>query len=177
MYKIVEKEKKVKKVTPHYLVTFNYMIGDGDADTKEESEFYEDEFDEVIQKSVHVLEEFSKIDFRKYSKYFSNYLDLEHLNIILENKLMSEEERDILSVIILSQGNGEYEDLDAIWGEDDIPPTLTREVFEKYKKYSQIWCDFNLRDEGDLGYYSLEGIEVVYVDEKGVKHEVSWDGE
>lgn len=174
MYKIVEKEKKVKKVTPHYLVTFNYMIGDGDAYTKEESEFYEDEFDEVIQKSVHVLEEFSKINFRKYSKYFSNYLDLEHLNIILENKLMSEEERDILSVIILSQGNGDYDGLDAYWG-DDIPSTLTREVFEKYKKYVHIWDDFRLKEEGDLGYYSLEAVEVVYVDENGVKHEVNWE--
>lgn len=175
MYKIVEKEKKVKKVTPYYLVTFNYMIGDGDADTNVKSEFDEDEFDEVIQKSVHVLEEFSRVDFRKYGRYFSNNLDLEHLKIILENKLMSEEERDILSVIILSQGNGEYEDLDALWGEDDIPPTLTREVFEKYKKYAQIWDDFNLREEGDLGYYSLEGVEVKYIDEKGVKHEVNWE--
>lgn len=175
MYKIVEKEKKVKKVkkvTPYYLVTFSYMIGDGDADTNEESEFYEDEFDEVIQNAVHVLEEFSKIDMRKYSKYFSNYLDLEHLKIILENKLMSEEERNILSMIILSRGNGEYEDLDAIWSEDDIPSTMTREVFEKY---NNLWDDFNLIEEGDLGYYSLQGVNVEYVDENGVKHEVDWE--
>ena len=146
MYKIVEKEKKVKKVTPHYLVTFSYMIGDGDADTDKKSEFYEDEFDEVIQKSVHVLEEFSKIDFGKYSKYSSNYLDLEHLKIILENKLMSEEERDILSVIILSRGSDNYNSLDAFWG-DDVPSSMTKEVFEKYKKYTEVWYDFNLMDE------------------------------
>lgn len=177
MYKVVEKEKrvkKVKKVTPHYLVTFSYIIGDGDAYTNEESKFHEDNFDEVIQKSVHVLEEFSRIDFRKYSRYFSNNLGLEHLKIILENKLMSEEERDILSVIILDRdGDDDYDGLDAYWG-DDIPSTLTREVFEKYKKYVHIWDDFRLKEEGDLGYYSLETVEVVYIDENGVKHEVNW---
>ena len=174
MYKVVEK-KKAKKVTPHYSVTFSYMIGDGDADTDKESTFYEDEFDEVIQKSIHVLEEFSKVNFRKYSKYFTCHLDLEHLKIILENELMSEEERNILSVIILDRdGDDDYDGLYAYWSEDDIPSTLTREVFEKYKKYAQAWDDFHLMEEGDLGYYSLQGVEVAYVDENGTKHEVNW---
>jgi len=41
MYKVVEKEKKVKKVTPHYSVTFSYMVGDGDGDEDVKSVFYE----------------------------------------------------------------------------------------------------------------------------------------
>lgn len=174
MYKVVEK-KRAKKVIPHYLVTFNYMIGDGDEFVNEESTFYEDEFDEVIQKSIHVLEEFLKTDIRKYSRYYSHRLCLDHLEVILKNDLMSEEERDILSVIILDRdGDDDYDGLDAYWG-DDIPSTLTREVFEKYKKYVHIWDDFRLKEEGDLGYYSLEAVEVVYVDENGVKHEVNWE--
>ena len=174
MYKVVEK-KKAKKVTPHYSVTFSYMIGDGDAYTDKKSEFYENEFDEVIQKSIHVLKEFSMIDLRKYGLSYFCHLDLDHLKVILENELMSEEERNILSVIFLSrEGDDNYDDLIAYWS-DYIPSTLTREVFEKeYKKYTQVWDDFNLMEEGDLGYYSLQGVEVVYVDENGTKHEVNW---
>lgn len=174
MYKVVEK-KKVKKVTPHYSVTFSYMIGDGDGNKDMKSVFYEDKFDEIIQKAVHVLEKFSNIDLRKYDKGYFNYLSLEHLEVIVKNELMSEEERNILSVIILSrEGDDNYDDLIAYWS-DYIPSTLTREVFEKeYKKYTQVWDDFNLMEEGDLGYYSLQGVEVVYVDENGTKHEVNW---
>lgn len=170
MYKIVEKEKKVRKVIPHYSVTFSYMIGDGDADTDKESTFYEDEFDEVIQNAIHVLEEFLNTDIRKYSRYYSHLLCLDQLEVILKNELMSEEERNILSAIILGREGDDYDDLDEYW--DHVPSTLTREVFEKY---AHIWEDLYLMEEGDLGYYSLQGIEVVYVDENGVKHEVGWE--
>jgi len=170
MYKVVEKEKKV---IPHYLVTLSYMIGDADEFIEKESTFYEDEFDEVIQKSIHVLDEFSKIDIGRYSNYYSRRLCLDHLEIILKNDLMSEEDRDILSMIILSRGD-DYDDLDAYWG-DDLPSTLTKEVFEKYKKYTQTWDDLELCEENDLGYYSLQDVNVEYVDENGVKHEVNWE--
>lgn len=176
MYKVVDKKKAAKKVIPHYSVTFSYMIGDGDADTDKESTFYEDEFDEVIQNAIHVLEEFLNTDIRKYSRYYSHLLCHDQLEVILKNELMSEEERNILSVIILSrEGDDNYDDLVEYWS-DYIPSTLTREVFEKkYKKYTHIWEDLYLMEEGDLGYYSLQGIEVVYVDENGVKHEVEWE--
>ena len=75
---------------------------------------------------------------------------------------------------VVPDGDDDYDGLDAYWG-DDIPSTLTREVFEKYKKYVHIWDDFRLKEEGDLGYYSLEAVEVVYVDENGIKHEVNWE--
>lgn len=172
MYKVVEK-KRANKVIPHYLVTLSYMIGDADEFIDKESTFYDDEFDEVIQNAVHVLGEFSKIDMRKYSSYYSHRLCFSHLEVILKNDLMSEEERNILSMIILSRGD-DYDDLDAYWG-DDIPSTLTREVFEKYKKYAQVWDDLELCEESDLGYYFLQGVNVEYVDENGVKHEVNWE--
>lgn len=172
MYKVVEKKKRVKKVTPHYSVTFSYMIGDGDGDKDVKSVFYEDKFDEVIQKAVHVLEEFSNIDLREYGRDCFNCLSLENLEVILKNELMSEEERNILSAIILGREGDDYDDLDTYWG-DYIPfTTLTREVFEKY---NNLWDNFNLREEGDLGYYFLQGVNVEYVDENGVKHEVIWE--
>lgn len=172
MYKVVEKEKRVKKVTPHYSVTFSYMIGDGDGNKEKKSTFHEDEFDEVIQKAVHVLEEFSNIDLRKYGSGYFNCLCHENLEVILKNDLMSEEERNILSAIILGRERDGYDDLDAYWG-DYTPyiPSLTREVFEKY---NNLWEDLNLLEEGDLGYYFLQSVNVEYVDENGVKHEVSW---
>lgn len=172
MYKVVEK-KRANKVIPHYLVTLSYMVGDGDEFVDKESTFYEDEFEEVIQKAIRVLEEFLNTDLRKHSRYYSHRLCLDYLEVILKNDLMSEEDRDILSMIILSRGD-DYDDLDAFWG-DDIPSTLTREVFEKYKKYAHIWDDLNLLEESDLGYYFLQGVNVEYVDENGVKHEVSWE--
>lgn len=174
MYKVAI-EKEVKKITPYYLVTLNYMINDADEYIDKRSEFYENEFDEVIQRSIRVLDKFSKVDLRRYSNYYTHRLCFSHLEVILENKLMSEEERDILSVIILSRGD-EYDDLIAYWG-NDVPSTLTREVFEKYRKYTQVWDDLQLIDEGDLGYYHLESIEVKYVDENGVRHKVNWEGE
>lgn len=169
MYKVVEKEKKVKKVTPHYSVTFSYMIGDGDGNKEMNSTFHEDEFDEVIQKAIHVLEEFSNIDLKKYGRHFS-CLCPEYLEIILKNGLMSEEERNILSAIIIGREGDDYDDLDTCWG-DCKPSTLTREVFEKY---NNLWDDLNLLEDGDLGYYFLQGVNVEYVDENGVKHEVNW---
>lgn len=172
MYKVVEKEKRVKKVTPRYSVTFSYMIGDGNGNEDVKSVFYEDKFDEVIQKAVHVLEEFSNIDLRKYGRGYFNCLCLENLEVILKNELMSEEERNILSAIILGREGDDYDDLDTYWG-DYIPfTTLTREVFEKY---NNLWDNFNLREEGDLGYYLLQSVNIEYVDENGIKHEVSWE--
>lgn len=172
MYKIVEKEKKV---IPHYLVTFSYMINDADEYVDKESSFYEDEFDEAIQKAVRVLDEFSKIDIRRYSDYYTHRLCLGHLKIVLENELMSEEEQNILSAIILGRGDDNYDNLVAYWG-DEVPSTMTKEVFEKYKKYAALdWIDLGLEEESDLGYYHLQSVKVEYVDENSAKHKVNWE--
>ena len=141
MIKIKEKKNK-KKVTPHYKLVFNYMIGDADGDTTEEVDNILLD-DPNIEKLVTCLRKLKplkgtwgvQLDFNDLAKHF-------------EEKQINKEEYEFLRKLLFTDED------DFIDDEDEF----------------SIFTDA-VRSETEYSFLVFQGVDLYYIDENGTKHE------
>ena len=158
MYKVAKEASE-----PYYLVTLGYDYGEDYA--TEVIKIKKEEFNENVQKALHVLDKFTAID----NIYILTKEDFDNNKETLEEIFSEKEELDILK--LLSTISKDYDE----FIENNSDSTITREFFESYINFNIDWLLRGAFGNGDaevLGLCKLVSVEVIYID-KG--YEVNWE--
>lgn len=149
MIKVVEKKNNKKKQDPYYELVYNYMIGDGKGNTKEEVIVSVDNpFVERYVKLLNKLEPTKNhwgIVFegnRIYESYNEGQITKDDY-LFLERMMKEDYEDEDEDVFIVSKSDEDY----------------ASEFYE------------GVRGETEYSFLVFEGIDLYYYDEYGVKHE------
>lgn len=147
MIKIKEIKKSNKKKTPHYLLVFNYMIGDADGYNKEKVRVgmdnpYVERFCKLLNK-LKPLEGSWGICFRD-----------DELEEFLKQKQITKDDYDFLNQTMYEQSEEEVE---------------TGPLEEKYLIFYE-----GIKGETNYSFLVFQGIEILYYDEFGIQHETEF---
>ena len=156
MYKVVEESSE-----PYYLVTFKYDYGEDDA--TDVIKIKKGEFNENVQKVLHVLEKFTATDILTEEDFFDNKETLV--------EIFSEEELDILKLLLSGSFINNYDEFIKSNGDYFV----TQEFFESYINFSKDWMLRGVfgNSWGEvLGLCRLVSVEVTYIDKS---FEINWE--
>lgn len=156
MYKVAKEASE-----PYYLVTLEYDYGEDDA--TDVIKIKKGEFNENVQKVLHVLEKFTATDILTKEDFDNNKEALV--------EIFSEEELDILKLLLSGTFINNYDEFIESSGD----PTVTREFFESYINFSKDWMLRGVFGNGwseVLGLCRLVSVEVTYIDKS---YEVNWE--
>jgi len=142
---VTKKEvKKRKKVKPHYLLVYNYMIGDADGNTTEEVTVSLD--NPYVEKYCKLL---NKLNPTK--GYWGVSLDQDRLKDHLKAKQITKNDFEFLSKLMFEN----YE-------EDDTDDDFAYEFYD------------GVRSETEYSFLTFEGVDLYYVNEYGQKLETKF---
>ena len=146
MMKILENKKSTQKITPHYMLTINYMIGDADGDTQYSSE--------VRLENPYIERFLTLIDnLPQRPGHWGLSLDNACISDLFKHKLLSEDDYKFLCKFMPKYG--EY---------DDIVEPLTDEEYEDFDAISSC-----IRSDVEYSFLTYESYELDYYDENGTK--------
>ncbi len=141
----IKKIDKRKKVKPHYILEYNYMIGDADGETTEKCKISLD--NPYVERYCKLLSNLEPTE-----GTWGLSLDFETLESLLGEKQITDDDFQFLTVLM-------FEDSDS----DFVIP-------KEHKKHSK---EFYGGVQTDVGYsfLTLEDLELYYIDEQGIQHE------
>jgi len=146
MIEIVKETKGTKKVCePHYLLTYNYMIGDADGDTTEKVE---------VSLDNPYLERFVKLmnSLQPTKGYWGICLEEGRLENHFKEGQITEDDYNFLLALLF-----------------DWETKSTFVIEPENEEYSHEFSE-GVRSETEYSFLSFEGIDLQYVDEFGKKH-------
>jgi len=138
-----------KKIKPHYYLIINYMIGDSNGDTIEESE---------ISLDNPFLERFCKIlkKLKNPKGCWGIKLDEEAIEANYKQKCITKDEKDFFLNILQVEGMEEEES----------------DKFFKSEEEAQFAVEISelIRTETEYSFLTYQGFELFYVDENKKRH-------
>lgn len=147
----LKNEKKPKKVTPHYILEYNYMIGDADGDTiKKIKVSFDNPF---IERHCTLLN-----SLRPTKGRWGISLDDSGIEDTYKEKQIT---KDDYHFLLMSMFDGYIED-------GEVNPNITD---EKQMKFLEEFHE-GIESETEYSFLTFEGVDIYYVDENDKKHEV-----
>jgi hypothetical protein len=151
MIKIKKKEKGKTKVKPHYLLKFNYMIGDADGYTQEEV---------VLSLENPFIERFVTLlnGLKPPKGRWGIVLDEYEFGSYLHEGQLSKEDYDFLVNLM-------FENEDNIKSYND---------YTDEEKYAEEFQD-GVRGDAEYSFLVFKGCVLYYIDEYGEKHDTYFE--
>jgi hypothetical protein len=144
MIEIVKKSKG-KKVEPHYLLKYNYMIGDADGNTNEKVKVSLN--NPYLERYVTLLN-----SLQPCKGTWGLILDTENITKVFKEGQITEDDYRFLTGLMF-----EY------WEDEESEP-----YFKENDKYSQEFYD-GVEGETEYSFLVFEGVKLYYIDENGDK--------
>jgi hypothetical protein len=153
--------KKSKKTDPHYILKYNYMIGDANGDTSEKVK---------ISKDNPFLERYYKLlnSLKPTQGTWGIILDRETIYKTYEENQITKDDYYFLMRIMFE----EYEEEEDM--ESPNPKEPKFKVDKKDKEYANEFFE-GVRSETEYSFLVFEGLSLKYVDENGEKHDADVD--
>lgn len=154
-----EKKKSKNKIEPHYILTYTYMIGDANGETKEKVR---------ISKDNPYLERYYKLlnSLKPLSGHWGVMLESDRIYKYYKEKQITEDDYKFLMRLM-------FEDND-----DDEMVSGSREKYIiapiEYEIYANEFSE-GVRSNSEYSFLVFEGLSLSYIDEDGEKHKMEVD--
>lgn len=142
MIEVIEHKKSGKKQDPYYKLVFNYMIGDANGNTTEET-IVPIEDAEIVEKFVTVVNRLSPTE-----GYWGVILETDRIPNHLDEGQITQEEYDFLMKVMFGNYDEDFE------GDDELDGYFAESV----------------RAEAEYSFLVFQGVDLYYYDEYGSKH-------
>ncbi len=161
MIKIKEEKPNKKNITPYYELTFNYMIGDADGDTKEKINLTLD--NPYIEKFVTAINKLSPT-----KGYWGVMLESRRIENHYDEGQITKEEYILLMMTMFED---DFEENEELMTKEEYEAYL--EIFENDKFISQFFE--GVRADAEYSFLVFQGCTLKYIDEYGVKHKTYFE--